>query len=374
MELLVAGDFCDKYRVKDTIAKSDYSLMFEGIKDEVKSADLSIVNFEFPIGTKDSFPIDKCGPNLIGQIKSIDAIKYAGFKVCTLANNHILDQGEKSCIETKRMLEDADIKTVGVGSNISEASKILYVHVKDVVVAIINCCEREFSIASSRTAGANPLNPINQYYAIKEAKQNANYVVVIVHGGIEHFQLPTLRMKSTYRFFVDSGADVVINHHQHCYSGYEIYKGKPIFYGIGNFLFDRINTRNSIWNEGYMVKLSFTNECVDFQLLPYKQCNECASVNFMDEDNKSIFYQKINELNRIIKDDKLLEESVCAFFDSNDVLYRMALEPYSNRYTRALWKRGFLPSFLNKDRILLLQNFITCESHYERMVHLLKKI
>lgn len=374
MEILVAGDFCDKYRVKEAISKSDYTLMFEGIKNEVKSADLSIVNFEFPIGTKESSPIDKCGPNLIGQKKAINAIKFAGFKICTLANNHILDQGEKSCIETKRMLEDVDIKTVGVGSNISEASKILYVHVKENVVALINCCEREFSIASSRTAGANPLDPINQYYAIKEAKQNANYVVVIVHGGIEHFQLPSLRMKSTYRFFVDSGADVVINHHQHCYSGYEIYKGKPIFYGIGNFLFDRVNTRNSIWNEGYLVKLLFKDKDIDCQLLPYKQCNETASVNFMNEEEKNIFEKKINELNEIIKDDKLLEKNVLSFYDSNEVIYRMALEPYSNRFTRALWKRGLLPSFLTKERILLLQNLITCESHYERMVHLLKKI
>ena len=87
----------------------------------------------------------------------------------------------------------------------------------------------------------NPLLPIQQFYKIQEAKENADYVLVIVHGGIEHYQLPTSRMIETYRFFIDAGADAVVNHHQHCYSGYERYKSKPIIYGLGNLLFDNPN-------------------------------------------------------------------------------------------------------------------------------------
>lgn len=52
-----------------------------------------------------------------------------------------------------------------------------------------------------------------------------------MHGGHEHYQLPSLRMQETYRFFIDAGADVVVNHHQHCFSGYEIYNNKYIFMG-----------------------------------------------------------------------------------------------------------------------------------------------
>ena len=51
---------------------------------------------------------------------------------------------------------------------------------------------------------------------VEEAKKKADFVLVIVHGGSEHFQLPTPRMQATYRFFVDAGADAVVNHHQHC--------------------------------------------------------------------------------------------------------------------------------------------------------------
>ena len=135
---------------------------------------------------------------------------------------------------------------------------ILYKEIGDKKLAVINCCEHEFSIATETTAGSNPLNPISQYYAIKEAKEKADYVLVIVHGGHEHYQLPSTRMQETYRFFIDVGADAVVNHHQHCYSGYEYYNGKPIMYGLGNFCFDEGLKKTKQWHEGYIVEISFT--------------------------------------------------------------------------------------------------------------------
>lgn len=101
----------------------------------------------------------------------------------------------------------------------------------------------------------------------------------LYHGGKEHYQLPTPRMQKDYRFFVDAGADVVINHHQHCYSGYEQYNDKYIFYGLGNFCFES-TLRNSIWNEGYMLKLKF-EDIISFELIPYVQCDDKAGVFIM---------------------------------------------------------------------------------------------
>ena len=257
MKILIAGDFCQGYRVDALVKERRYGKLFDEVKPIIESADYSIVNFEFPVVLdKDAArPIPKCGPNLEGTIESIEAIKYAGFKCCTLANNHILDQGEQCCLDTKNELEKAGVDTVGVGSNLSEAGEIFYKEIDGETLAIINCCEHEFSIATETSAGANPLNPVRQYYAIQEAKKKADYVLVIVHGGHEHYQLPSPRMKETYRFFVDAGADAVVNHHQHCYSGYDVYYDKPIFYGLGNFCFDEPQMRHCGWNEGYMVRL-----------------------------------------------------------------------------------------------------------------------
>ena len=147
-------------------------------------------------------PISKAGPLLKGSRNSVDFLKYAGFNVCTLANNHILDQGEKCCLNTKHLLESSSIRTVGVGENLEDANKILYIKHNQETLAIINCCEHEFSVATHKTAGANPLNPIQQYYKIQEARKNADFVLVIVHGGHEYCQLPSPRMKELYRFFI----------------------------------------------------------------------------------------------------------------------------------------------------------------------------
>ena len=204
----------------------------------------------------DFCPIKRVSPNLSSSPKGIEAIKYAGFDIATLANNHILDFGDQGLMDTVNLCSQYNIDTVGVGKNLEDASKILYKRKDGETLAIINCCEHEFSIAGDDTAGANPLDPIQQYYKIKEAKQSADYVLVIVHGGHEMYQLPSLRMVDTYRFFIEGGADAVINHHQHCFSGYEFYKGKPIVYGLGNFCFDS-SYRNSIWNEGYLAAIDF---------------------------------------------------------------------------------------------------------------------
>jgi poly-gamma-glutamate synthesis protein (capsule biosynthesis protein) len=355
MHIIVSGDYCDNSRVDEFISRSNYDILFQHVKAFLHNADFRIVNFEFPIVLNGSSPIKKAGPSLKGQQKAVDAIKSAGFNVCTLANNHILDQGEKCCIETKQLIEAAGLSTVGVGKNIEEASHTLLLECSGETIAVINCCEHEFSIATEKSAGANPLNPIQQYYKIQEARSNADYVLVIVHGGHEMCQYPSPRMKETYRFFVDSGADAVVNHHQHCYSGYEVYHGKPIFYGLGNFLFDWEGKRNGLWNEGYMVSLDFVKgQMINFRLFPYTQCNDEPGVKLMQGNAFDVFGKRIQEINEIIADNRRLKNSWESWIKNNSKYITMDYQPYRSRLTQGLFVRGLLPSFISKKRNIVL--------------------
>ena len=366
MKILVAGDFCDKLRVSESIREGRYSSMFDDVKPFTSSVDYSIVNFEFPIVSKEGKPIRKCGPRLKGQAKAIDAIKYAGFNVCTLANNHILDQGEYCCLDTISQLENSGVKTVGAGKNLLEASKILYLRSGKETLAIINCCEHEFSIATNDSAGAYPLNPIQQYYQIKDAKNNADYVLVIVHGGHEMFQLPSPRMVETYRFLVDAGADAVVNHHQHCFSGYETYKGKLIFYGLGNLLFDHMSYRNEIWNEGYMVIIEFNESQVfNYSLIPYQQCQEFVGVKIILKNNN--FYKKIDRINEILNKPEQLEKIYKEWVISSFRYSKSLFTPYNNKYLLGLFKKGFLPSFISEQKRYRIINSLFCESHLDKL-------
>lgn len=373
MKLLIAGDFCPMDRVARLIEKEDYDSIFGEIIEYTQQTDYSIVNLEAPIVETEVEPIKKNGPNLKCSSKSIKALKFAGFDMVTLANNHFYDYGDEGVKQTIEACKRESVDFIGGGMDISEASKTLYIEIKCLKIAIINCCEHEFSIATDSNGGANPLNPIQQYYEIIKAKQMADKVIVIVHGGHEHYQLPSLRMKETYRFFIDVGADAVINHHQHCFSGYEIYKEKLIVYGLGNFSFNRDNKTNIIWNKGYMVLLNIDINKIDFEIIPYIQgYREPGIVIIKDGIELDRFWSEIESLNMIIEDDVQLNECHKKWMKQTGHGHLLLFEPYENRILSALYNRKILPSLNSKRKWLKLLNYLECESHIDKVRFLIK--
>lgn len=364
--IIIAGDFVPQNRVLKCIEKGDYSLVFDEIKPIVEKSDYSIVNLEVPIILDEKTPIIKNGPNLSAPRHSLDALLYAGFKCVSLANNHFLDQGDNGAKITIASCIEKNIDYVGAGYNIFEASRTLFKEIDGNIYAFINCCEHEYSIATENKAGCNPINPIQQFYAIKEAKKVAKYVILIVHGGIEYCQYPTLRMVEWYRFFIDVGADVVVNHHQHCFSGYEIYKGKPIFYGLGNFCFDRVGCQNGIWNAGYMVRLSFEYERISFQLIPYLQCDDKPNVKIIESKKFNI---EISDINKIISDKHALSDVLDKFMKTHDMGYDLLFLPYNSRLSRFLYRHKLLPNFFSKHKLSRIRDLLLCESHNDRFRH-----
>lgn len=375
MRVLVAGDYCPKFELNDIINKGHYGRLFGEIKSISELSDFAIVNFETTIPTSESKKILKCGPNIKSVLKSIEALNYAGFNVVTLANNHSYDYGKDGLDNTIKNLREANIRYVGAGENLDEASKTLILEKGNIRVSIINCCEHEFSIATDNEGGANPLNPISQFYAIKEAKQKSDFVFVIVHGGHEHFQLPSPRMQETYRFFIDAGADVVINHHQHCFSGIEKYHGKTIFYGLGNFLFDTHNSSyTKKWYSGYFVVFDVECEAISYTLYPYEQCLRTQGVHLLrDKIQLDNFYSELSELNWIIQSPEELRKYYHDFlkkFRANDII--TSLTPYDNRYLKAAYTRGLLPSMLSKRKLTHILNLIECESHCDSAKYIIR--
>ncbi len=371
MKILVAGDFVPYNRVIKSISDKDFSF-FDEIREINKTIDYSIVNLEAPIVIdQKARPIKKSGPNLRCTKGAMEAIKYAGFDCVTLANNHLYDYGNEGYLDTINTCNEYGIDYVGVGDNLEDAKKILYKKIKDKIIAIINFCENEWSIATETTSGANPLSIVQNHYQIKEARNNADYVIVIVHGGKERYQLPTPRMKETYRFFIDSGADVIINHHQHCYSGYETYNGKPIVYGIGNFCFDASSDKpTAMWKEGYVVVIELEN-IISFKIIPYEQCGKNLCVRIIDE--RESFDKKINEINNIIQNDSLLNKSFKEKSMELSESYIMLLEPYAgNKYFNYLYKKKLLPSFVKRNKRIIM-NLIRCESHRDFLLEMLNR-
>lgn len=373
VKIVLAGDFCPIGRVEKLIEDNNSESILSDIRGIVSKSDYSIVNYEAAITDGSYRAVYKAGPNLQSRENALRFIANSGFKCLTLANNHFLDYGAEALIYSIQQIEKNNIDYVGVLKNINSSGHTLYKTIKGISFAIINCCEHEFSIATQESFGCNPIDPVRQYYEISEAKKIADKVIIIVHGGHEFYNLPSPRMQRLYRFFIDSGADVVINHHQHCYSGYEEYKDGLIFYGIGNFCFDKVSERNSFWNEGILLELTFNaKKGVDFVLHPFIQCSETPSVKLMSEEMKLQFYEKIKILNSIIINPDRLREEHSKWVDSNKDAYEMALFPFKNRILRAFARRGIISNYMFESVVLRLVNFIDCESHRERLLRVLK--
>lgn len=370
ISVLIAADYSPSLRMLPEIEKGNYGTIFDEVK--MVEADYKIVNFESTVASPGDKPIQKCGPNLQCSEKCVDALSYAGFNCATLANNHIYDYGDEGVRNTIRQLVQNGMDYVGGGLSLCEAQRTLYKEVEGKTVAIINCCEHEFSIATEKNGGGNPIDPIVQWYAIEESKAKADYVIVIVHGGPEHFELPSPRMVAMYRFFVDAGADAVINHHQHRMSGFEEYKGKPIFYGLGNFCFDWGGGRFTPWHKGIMVKLLFDTENVKYEIIPYIQCYSYPGVHVLQDSSEiNDFNQDLSRMNEIIRDGKKLEAAYATYLESKKSAYLSVLEPYQGKLWGFLYGKGLLPTFIKGKKKLRINNIISCESHLEKLLYAL---
>lgn len=371
IDILIAGDFCPHKRIEKLVADNKLAKIYNDFFPHLQHNHLNILNLECPL-TNNGYPINKVGPHLKAGTKCVGAITYGGFQLVTLANNHIMDQGAEGLNDTLATLTRNNIAYVGAGKNLEDASRVFYFEKDGVKIAFLNFCESEFSIAENDKPGAEPISPVKNYYKIKEAGKNADFVVVIAHGGHEGYTLPSPRMVETYRFFIDVGASFVINHHSHCYSGFETYKGGTIFYGLGNFIFDWEGEVNSDWNHGYAVKISLEKSKTSFELIPYKQCGEEPGLLLLNEKEKQSFDNRIRKLNNVIKNPVLLEKEWQEFVEKNSDAYIIDFECGSSRFYQALRYRKIIPCLLSENKKRKLLNLIRCESHRDIIIESLK--
>jgi len=372
-KILITGDFCPIGRNIQKIENNDYSL-FGDFQSILKNADFAITNLETPLTFSEN-KIMKTGPNIKGNPNAAKILSTVGFNLVTMANNHILDYGKQGIEDTIMYCNQENLKYIGVGKNLEEAKKNYITTINDIKIGFLNFAENEFCSAKENDYGANPINVINNYYDIKNAKEKVDILFVIVHGGREHYQLPTPKQRERYRFYIDCGADVVVGHHTHCYSGCEIYKNKPVFYSLGNFIFDyKEKYQEGLWTQGYGVMFTVNKKDVKFDLIPYKQGQkDNPQLKLLNEEDRKLFNEDIKLLNNIIVDDDLFKEEWSKYLTTQEKNYKGMLL-LQNPYIREVIKRGLLPSnfFHSKSHQLLLLNLLRCETHHEIITDILE--
>jgi poly-gamma-glutamate capsule biosynthesis protein CapA/YwtB (metallophosphatase superfamily) len=371
INILFTGDFCPHNRIEALSKQSDYPAIFNDFIHVFRGNDLNVTDIECPL-TESKKRIPKTGPYQFAAPHTIGILKYANIGLATMANNHIMDCDAEGAIDTLNVCREAGIATVGIGSTPAERRKPFSTTIKGKKIAIINFAENEFITAPGGEMAVNPLNPVNNYYDITAAKKEHDYVLLMVHGGNEFYSLPSPRMKETYRFFIDAGADAVISNHTHCFSGYEVYNDKPIFYSLGNFIYDWPGRVNTDWNHGFVVKLKIADS-IDFEIIPLKQSNEVPGVFQLTETEKKLFDEKLARLSAVINDALQLAAAFDTYCNSVKRMYEAFIEPNFGNIIASLRARGFFPKLMKKRKRLLLLNLARCEAHRDVLMNLLSK-
>ncbi|ARN56294.1 CapA family protein [Sedimentisphaera salicampi] len=378
MNILIAGDFCPTYGSNqypdEKIRPED---IFTDFLPEIQKADYAIVNLECPL-TQAATAIEKCGPNLKAGRLWADLLKDAGFDMASLANNHIMDFGSQGLSDTLGECDRVGLDAVGAGDNLEHASKTFYKEIEGVKLAVLNFAENEFASAEQDKAGAHPMNVVQNSRKIMEAKKQADFVLVIIHGGHEHCHYPSPRMVEQYRFCADMGADAVICHHTHCIGGLEEYNGVPIAYSLGNFFFPSGSAFDG-WRYGYAVRLELeAGEDLAFEIIPYSQCLGGEAVELLAGQKKKEMTEQILSIGKQIQDGSYLQHWQ-QFVSERCYAYLYNISSVPRLVWGAARRLGLLPLIFklpcnNKKKTRVKQNMIRCEAHRDIIIESLKKL
>ncbi len=250
------------------------------VRDLLTSADLTVANFENP--APDAFRYHTQGTVFSADPKLIAGLKKAGFDVVSIGNNHIRDAGAKGILDTIKNLKKYGIKSTGAGANLAAARKPAVVETHGQKVAILGYDTiAKYYAAGPSTAGSAQLSRSVVRADIKKARAaGADVVIVYPHWGTEYSPRPFAAQQALARAIIDAGADMVIGNHAHWVGAMEVYKGRPIWYALGNFVFDQDWSEPTM--EGITLELTFRGaDLVQARMRPHVILDK-SQPNFMD--------------------------------------------------------------------------------------------
>lgn len=331
--------------------------------------DLHITNLECPLTLSEN-KIEKSGPHLKAHPECVNLLKQAKVNIACMANNHIFDYHEQGILDTINICGKHDIECLGIESETETKSPWLIKEFKGTRVGFLNYCEHEFSVRAKGLMGACGYNPVDAFYDISILRPLVDWLIVIYHGGNEYYSLPRPGLKKDFHYLADVGADMVVGHHTHVISGYEIYNGKPLIYSLGNFFFPYPGEPES-WNEGILLNC-IIEESIQFELIPFYQCKDGLQVTLIEGDKKESVLQKIKELSSIIIDDSLLEAAWNIYVqNTGEGLARQIL--YPTKMDKLLLKLPFLKKYISDTkRSRSIINILRCTSLEQLLIDCLK--
>jgi hypothetical protein len=250
------------------------------VRHLLEAADVAIANFENP--APDTFRYHTSGTVFSANPKLIAGLANAGIDWVGIANNHIRDAGGTGILQTIANLKRYGIRSSGAGKNLKAARTPAIIDVKGVKVAFLayDTIRKDAGAGANRAGSALMSRAALKADVAAARKAGAGVVIVFPHWGTEYDPTPFAGQQTLAKAAIDAGADMVIGNHAHWAGAVEVYKGKPIWYALGNFVFDQ--TWSIPTMEGITLELTFRGPAlVQARMRPHIILDK-AQPNFLD--------------------------------------------------------------------------------------------
>lgn len=305
-ELLFTGVIVPARCVQAAIdARGDPDYPYEAVREVIAAADLAVGTLNATIS---DYPTHTgCARTyvLVGSSENADALARSGFDVMSVATNHIKNCGIANCgdrafFDTLDNLRRVGILPVGAGSNHAEAMQPVVVELNGVRFGIVSLGQIEpMAFAGPDTPGIAILNEENLNAAIAAAREQSDVVIAMPHWGPEDAAVPTYIQRGLAEKLAAAGADLIVGNHTHVVQGYGEVQGIPVFYGLGNFVFDQTWARDH--SQGVILKVRFEGkEYAGFELIPTHVDGE-GHVTIADPAEAEEIINRVEEAGRGLK-------------------------------------------------------------------------
>lgn len=240
--LLFGGDVMLGRTVTTNSLDTEHNPIYPFLKiaEVTRSADIALINLETPI-------LDPCPRRIEGMIfcapvQMLEGLTFAGIDIVNLANNHTKNYGEKGFTETEKELDGKGIAYTGVGK----------------LTTIIKDGTSFGFVGFDRNQQSNPVLTKEEENLISTSDKQVDVLVVSLHWGVEYKAHPFEGQRALAKKIIALGADVIVGHHPHWVQDSETLDGVPVYYSLGNLIFDQMWSEET--RKGLLVRLSFENK------------------------------------------------------------------------------------------------------------------
>ena len=282
-DILFVGDVFLGRAVERHMNEQGVRYPFDGLADFLRNRHTTVGNFESAI-PKEHTPTPDLTFQFSTHPRALAAAERAGFDVFSLANNHAYDYGVTGYAHTKAICLKTHVRCIGDPLSVGSHA-VYYTVVQNKVIAII----------AINAVGADPDADALKTLLASVSKKS-DFQIAYVHWGIEYELVHAQYQQYLAHQLIDVGVDTIIGHHPHVVQNIELYNNKPIFYSLGNFIFDQYFADEV--QKGLAVVAHIEEELVRFTLHPVSSIENRSQPQLMHGDDKQAFIDVLATLSK----------------------------------------------------------------------------